>query len=635
AAGRRQISSIPEIVSLGDPQAWSPSERALMEGSGPPAERAARATRARTLQDREPIGEATERLYRLEFGRGTMTVPALSGLTVPVAREKVREQLRAAGDSFELQAFSEPVICRNGHTVEIHRIPDQWFLRYGLPDWKEKTVGRLAAMRILPRAYAEELPAIFRWYADRPCTRRGRWLGTPFPLDPSWIVEPIADSTFYPAYFIVRRFVTSGQLNPSQLTEAFFDRVFLGRGSGEPRVDAALQQEIREEFLYWYPLDVNVGGKEHKRVHFPVFLYTHADLLSPELQPKSIIVHWWLVGPGGEKVSKKDVGGKGGRIPLLADALDRYGADAIRLYYAQGASPFQDVEWDESRVEEGRARLEELEHLIREALAPGGGGPPELEAWLADGMHRLVGEARTALEAFEFREYAQLVYVAIPAQIRRFQARGGAPGALLQRVGDALLRLLGPVTPFLAEELGAGRFPSLVASAPFPESEEFGVSEVARAEEEALGLLEEDLKNVLRLAENRGERVEGLALFVAADWKSPVEAWVRETPKGRGSPVRLILDRAKAHPELAAFLPEIPTYVNRFHEEIRTAPAPVEGFRELDFWRQCSGYLSRRFGFGQVTVFPELEAGEADPSGRRSRARPGRPAFYLIGHRKG
>jgi hypothetical protein len=46
--------------------------------------------------------------------------------------------------------------------------------------------------------------------------------------------------------------------------------------------------------------------------------------------------------------------------------------------------------------------------------------------------------------------------------------------------------------------------------------------------------------------------------------------------------------------------------------------------------RTNEGYLVRRLGFRTVQVVRESEAESLDPLGRRERARPGRPAFYLV-----
>jgi leucyl-tRNA synthetase len=631
AAQRALLGEPPVLIATDGAAALSASEQALQEGTGTPAERALRATGASGLADRAAVDEAGERLYRLEFVRGRMIVAPFVDVSVREAREQVAQQLRVGGSSFELQEFSKPVICRNGHAVVIRRVPDQWFLRYGDAEWKEATRKRLADLATWPPEYGRELHGILDWFGDRPCTRKGRWLGTPLPFDPTWIVEPIADSTFYMAFFLVRRYVSTGRVATAQLTDAFFDRVFRGTGPGEPSVPEALHEELRAEFLYWYPLDLNIGGKEHKNVHFPVFLYTHAKL-APDRFPKGIFVHGWITGATGAKISKKEVSSAVGAIPPLGDAFARWGPDPLRLYYVTAAVPSSDLEWDPGNVDAAADRLRDVERLVRESAGTGG-GPPELEAWLGSQMHRLIRRCRSAMDALDIRAFSEDVYVTLAALLRRYYARGGAPGERTDRVGRAWIRLLAIVTPHVAEELGEGRFPGLVASERFPEAEEFSLAPDAEAREEFLDRVEEDLRAVLRPSVERGEPAPDQAVFfLAAPWKSEVERWMREGVDTGGLPaVRTIMERARGHPELRASLSEIPKYVERVGPMLRGEPAgPAVPVDERATLRSAEGYLARRLGFGSVVVVPEAEGEPHDPMRRRDRSRPGRPAFYLV-----
>ena len=636
-ADRARVGPARELLAPLDLGALSPSERELTAGAGVPAERAVRATGARSLADSDALDEATERLYRLEFGRGRLRPELEGGATVAVARERVAEALRRDHHAFDVQAFSIPVICRNGHAVVIRRVPDQWFIHYSDPAWKAATRAIVRQRTFHPPEYRAELEGVLDWFADRPCVRRGRWLGTPFPQDPSWIIEPIADSTFYPAYFVVRPYVASGRLPVAGLTTALFDFVFLGRGAGEPTVDAALQRELREEFLYWYPLDLNIGGKEHKRVHFPVFLYTHALLLPEALQPRGILVHWWLTASGGEKISKRHIGSKKGRgIPPLHEATERWGADALRLFHASASSLYQDSEWDPDVVDRSAARIGEVERAIRELSRPGSGAPRELEAWLESEVHELLERAHQAFSEIQPRDYCEIVYATLPARLRRYQARDGEPGPLVDRIVSAWIRLLVPFTPHLAEELGEGRFDSLVAEQPFPRPEEFTFAPAAIRAERYLERVEEDLRSVVKLAQERGEPPSAVTFFVAAPWKRLVERWTREAidqrPAG-GPPVREVMDRAKEHPEVAEFRAQVPSYVQRIAAALRSEPPEEAPTEEEKLIRTAEGYLARRFGLDRVLVVPEEEGEAHDPLRRRDRARPGRPAFYLAGHR--
>jgi leucyl-tRNA synthetase len=630
---RTRVGDPPLLVELDPHVALTASEEELSRGEGLPSERALRAAGVTGLGDVEALEKATERLYRLEFVRGRMSVPSLAGVPVKEAREQVAAQLKASGSSFELQEFTKPVICRNGHSVGIRRVEGQWFIRYSDPEWKAETKRLAERVATWPAEYGRELPSILDWFGDRPCTRRGVWLGTRFPLDPEWIIEPIADSTFYMAYFVVRRFVSAGRLRVDDLSDAFFEYVFRGRGPGDPRVERGLQEEVRAEFLYWYPLDMNIGGKEHKRVHFPVFLYTHTRLVAVELQPRGIYVHGWITGREGAKISKKEVGSKGGRIPPIDRAVEEWGPDALRLYYVLTASPAQDLQFESVGVDAARDRLEEVERLVAGA-AGDVAGPPELDAWLESVTHDWTQRVRSAFATADLRTAAQILYVEVPSLLRRYYARGGVPGRTTERLARAWTLFLSPITPHLAEELGAEHGGELVARRRIPAPDEFRRSVATEAAESFLGRVEDDLRAVLRASEGRAEPVPAEAIFFVADpWKSTLESWLREaTDQGDTPPVRDLMARAKDHPELSAHRPEIARYVERVAKLVRSEPPP-EGpvVDEVACLRAAEGYLVRRFGFRSVAVYPESAAGPHDPKGRRERARPGRPAFYLVG----
>jgi len=628
---RTRLGPIPVVLEVPTAPALTSSEEELTAGDGTPAERALRATGARGLDDVAAIEAATERLYRLEFARGRMTVAPLAGVPVREARERAVEELRRVGPSFDLQEFSKPVICRNGHAVVIRRVEDQWFLTYGDPAWKALVRSYLPGLSCWPADYGRDLPAILDWYEDRPCTRKGPWLGTPFPLDPTWTIEPIADSTFYMAFFVVRPFVADGRVAVTQLTDAFFDYVFRGQGPGEPSVPRPLLDEIRAAFEFWYPLDLNISGKEHKRVHLPVFVATHAKLLGPGGQPKGIFVHGWITGDAGAKISKKEVSSKGGRIPTIDRALERWGPDPIRLASVLSASPSQDFAWSDDAVDAAAERLTEVERLLRETEGDGA-GPAELDAWLRSRLHELVRRYHAAFGACELRDAAEIAYAELPNLLRRYYTRGGVPGDATTAAGRAWVRLIAPITPHLAEEVGHGWFGGLVAVARMPTIDDFPRSEAAEAREAYLDRVEDDVRAVLRPAKERGEPApEALVLYLAAPWKSTIEAWVRDgLDAGAVPPVKDLLERAQGHPELAAHRAEIARYVQRVAPLLRAEPAPLgPPVPEAEVLREAEGYLVRRFGFRAVTVVEEGAAEALDPLHRRDRARPGRPAFYL------
>lgn len=618
----------------------APSERELFQGEGPPAAQAVRQLGVQGLSDSERLQEATERVYRAEHAHGEMTVDPYRGQSVEEARVHVAEEAIAHEYALEIREFSEPVICRCGEKVVIRRIPDQWFLAYGDRGWKEQVRGHLGEMRIFPSEYGAELPGILDWFEDRPAVRQGKWLGTPFPQDPRWIIEPIADSTFYPAYYIVRRFVSDGRLKVEQLTPAFFDHVFTGEGPGEPSVAPALLEEVRREFLYFYPLDLNLGGKEHKRVHFPPFLYNHIALLPAPLWPKGIFVNWWITGRSG-KISKKDV--KGGAVPPVDRALSSWGADGLRLYYALAATPFQDAEWDEEACARAAERAQDVLRLLGPLLegvqdfsAPTPSPSDHLGRWFSSAVHQLLARVRAAFEDNDHRRAAESLYVELPTLLRRYRGRGGADSALLRSVGSAWVRAVAPITPHLAEEAwGEERALRIgfVARARFPGPTELPLYPEAMAREALVDLLEEDIASLLKAW--KSPAIE-LRLFVAADWKRVAESTLRAALAAGTSPdLGSLMKALRAREELKPRLGEVPQFLKLYdlRELASEAPAPtgpLTSEQEGSVWEAAVPFLRERFGLREVQVIREELGKDLDPRGRRQRARPGRPALYLV-----
>ena len=230
-------------------------------------------------QNDPQLEEATKEIYKAGFHTGVMmdTCGKFSGKRVEEAKELMKAELLESGKADLMHDLTEEVICRCGGKVIIKRIDDQWFIKYSDPELTERSKEQAHEMKIYPKEYYENIPAVLDWFNDRACARLGNWCGSKFPFDDRWTVEPISDSTLYPVYYLVAKFVNNGTLTVEDLTEEFFDYVFLGEGKGKDE-----WKVVKEEFDYFYPLDLNLGGKEHKTVHFPVFLMNKVPLQIPK-----------------------------------------------------------------------------------------------------------------------------------------------------------------------------------------------------------------------------------------------------------------------------------------------------------------------------------------------------------------
>ena len=325
-------------------------------------------------EEEKELDEATQKLYKEEFHKGVLNENCgeYAGIKISEIKDAVKDDLITKGHAVIMREFSKKVVCRCGENVIIKIVPDQWFIKYSDENLTEMSKEHVESMNIFPAEYKDELPKVLDWFGDRACIRKGKWLGTEFPFKKNWIIEPISDSTLYPAYYIISKYVNEGKLHAEEMNNEFFDYVFLGKG--ETKND--LWEEIREDFLYWYPVDINLGGKEHKTVHFPVFIMNHVAIMEGQHWPKGIFVNWWITQKSGEKISKS----KGGAEPI-PDAAVKYGVDTMRLYYAHIASPFADIEWDDEAVEQYKKRLHRI-HEMQEELLKRNGSEREIDCLL-------------------------------------------------------------------------------------------------------------------------------------------------------------------------------------------------------------------------------------------------------------
>jgi len=264
----------------------------------------------------EELEEATGIIYKNEFHSGVLNdlCGEFKGLRVSEIKDTLRVDFLGRGIADVFFEFSEKVVCRCDSKVVIKRIPKQWFIRYSDYVLTERTKDHAMAMKIVPKEYYNDMPNVLDWFSDRACIRQGDWLGTEFPFEKGWIIEPISDSTLYPAYYTISKYINSGELDLEDTTLQFFDYVFLDRGAIEdfPEEKRELITTIKEDFEYWYPLDINLSGKEHKTVHFPVFVMNHCAILPGPRWPRGIFVNWWVTMTQGERIAKS----KGGAEPI-------------------------------------------------------------------------------------------------------------------------------------------------------------------------------------------------------------------------------------------------------------------------------------------------------------------------------
>ncbi len=572
----------------------------------------------------DKLDQATELVYKKEFHTGVLNklCGPYAGIRVSEIKDTVKNDLLGKDEAAILREFSQPVICRCGRRVVIKKIPDQWFIKYSDPDLTRESKEYARTMAIYPVEYWEELPKILDWFGDRAVIRKGSWLGTEFPYKKDWIIEPISDSTLYPAYYVLSKYVNTKRLPPEEMTDAFFDYVFLGRGTAKN----ALWREIKDDFDYWYPVNINLGGKEHKTVHFPVYIMNHVAIFPEPKRPRGLFVHWWVTQKGKEKISKS----KGGAEPIHEAALT-YGVDAMRLYYAHIGSPFVDIEWDAETVTKYKIRIQMLwrlfTHLNRTTDKP----DENLDAWLQSTLTRRLHKIHEAYETFDLRVASNETFFEMPRDLQWYVKRGGKNAALVTKYLETWVCLATPITPHLSEELWAflGHEP-FVSTQPFPREATKDVSEYHEVGESLLIHVIDDLSEILKVTNITPKKI---SIYTAPAWKQQVLRLALDLEDRQLLSMNALMKEVMADPQLKAQAKLVSQYAGKVAGDIKKMTETDRQryhvkLDEAGYLRQVKAFLEAAFSC-PVEVWSADDAAIVDPVQKAKNAVPRRPALYI------
>jgi len=579
--------------------------------------------------------EATKLVYRREFHNGVLK--ERTGKYAGVAVSKIKDVLLA--DLIEqniaetFYEFSEtPVICRCGTRCVVKMVKDQWFLTYSDPEWKGRVLDCLAGMRLIPEEIRTEFENKVDWLKDKACARR-KGLGTNLPWDKEWLIESLGDSTIYMSYYILAKYVNAG-LAIDSLVPEFFDYIFLGKGDSGNVADLTgipeeTVQRIREDFQYWYPVDLRSSGKDLVANHLLFFLYHHVAIYPPSLWPRAMAVNGF-VSLEGKKMSKSK-----GPLLTLRRAVKANGADVTRLYILSNAEHTQDADWRNEGVESTRQQVLRFYNLAREIISDpeiDEAAEPELiDRWMESQLQKRIAETTEALEAVQTRRAVQSAFYHMINDLRWYQRRGGKNR--LWSVLDVWVRLMAPFTPHVCEEIWeemegpeAKAFgkDAYISRARWPEADPEKIDAGAEMAEDLLERTLADVEEIIRVTNRQPGKI---TLFTTPSWKRAMLKAALDQKEAGSLDVGSIMKTAMALPEVASHKKEAPKYAQRLMKgahALNSDPLQIDELATLSRERR---YLEKTFGC-PVDVLSADEPGE-DPMGKSRNAEPGRPAIFI------
>ncbi len=477
---------------------------------GLPAEEIIKEEKITSLREADKIEEATKIIYKDEYYEGVLNdkCDKFAGVKVSEAKEKVVEFL---GDkAFVFYETSRKAVCRCTGKVIVAVLRDQWFLDYSSKKWKEKTRKLINKLEIIPEVYRKTFLDVLDWLDKRPCARK-RGIGTPLPFDKNWIIESLSDSTIYMAFYLISHIIKRENIKPEQLTYDVFEYVFNGKGNPKT-IDKKILDEMRNEFLYWYPNDHRHTAPAHISNHLIFFLMHHTLLFPEKFWPKKLSFNGLVIREGA-KMSKS----KGNVIPLV-DISRKYGVDLFRLFVLSSSNLNSVFDWRESALANIRNKLENFANMIFASLDYEElKNLTYLDKWILNKFYQRINEAKNLAKELKVREYCVNVFFELINDLNLYKKLVPIEkfNKLLRKILPQWMIVLEPIIPHFSEEVwhrvGNNSFVSLEL---YPKAGK--INREILAADKLLQNLHKDINEVLSLVKFKPKKI---TLFVADEWK--------------------------------------------------------------------------------------------------------------------
>ncbi|KAF7070353.1 hypothetical protein CFC21_075876 [Triticum aestivum] len=425
------------------------------------AEKVCFSLKIKSQNDKEKLAEAKRMTYLKGFTDGTMIVGEFSGRKVQEAKPLIRKKLLEEAMAVLYSEPEKKVMSRSGDECVV-ALTDQWYITYGEDEWKQKAVRCLENMNTFSAETRNGFEHTLGWLNQWACSR-SFGLGTRIPWDEQFLVESLSDSTLYMAYYTVAHYLQNGNMYgkeissiiPEQMTDEVWDYVFCDGPAPKSDIPCALLCKMKQEFEYWYPLDIRVSGKDLIQNHLTFSIYNHTALLPEHHWPRGFRCNGHLM-LNSEKMSKST-----GNFLTLKEATAEYSSDATRFALADAGDGMDDANFVTETAESAVLRLTKELAWMEEIIASESSlrsGPPTTFAdrVFANEMNIAVKETEKSYDAFMFRDALKSGFYDL--QLARDEYRlccrmAGMNCDLLWRFMDVQTRLITPICPHYAEHV--------------------------------------------------------------------------------------------------------------------------------------------------------------------------------------
>lgn len=609
-----------------------------------------------TNQNDPKLEEATNKLYSDEFHNGVLLpeIDIIGNLSVLKARDTIREKIINQGIGTTMYELKNAVKCRCGTSCVVKLLTNQWFINYGDENWKKLAYELIKNMEILPEEIRQEFANVIDWLKERACARKSG-LGTKLPWDNEWIIESLADSVIYMAYYTLSNYIRNNidpqnskdKVSADNLSDSFFDYVLLGKNdrdlvAKDSKISVQLLDKIRNEFLYFYPVDSRHSGRDLVPNHLAFFIFNHAAIFTKDKWPKQIVVNGSVLMEG-KKMSKSF-----GNIIPLRHAIEEYGADPIRLTMLASAEILQDSDFSFDLVKGIRSKLFEIYRAICThksvfTIIHNSTECNELEdLWISSRIQHIILETTSAIEKFRIREALHNILYLMDNDLQWYHKRKLAKNKSIRNIYlkeffETRIKLLSPFAPFFCEEVWEimGNH-SFISIDQWPEADD---SKIRLKSEDNERLIQDIILDIQKITKVTKIVPKRIMIYTSSTIKCILYKKLLDRIQSQSTAnFGLFMKEFVNDSEVKDFVKHNPDLVKKMIDdilseslEVRQRRMKIDSFNELIPLQDAISLLISEIGNDQleVSILCEDNSNKYDPKQKSKFARPYKPAIYI------
>jgi len=616
-------------------------------------------------KDAEKLRQAKEETYLKGFYEGVMLVGECKGSKVCDAKPIIKQQMIDRGDALIYFEPESLVMSRSGDEC-IVALTDQWYLAYGNEQWKTSVLDHVNNPDTFNAHSVQALERFnhtLNWLREWACSRQFG-LGTQLPWDQHWVIESLSDSTIYMAYYTIAHQLqgennldgsgpSPGGFTADQLTDQVFDYIYLrGKYPKKCGIPESKLKELREEFEYWYPMDLRVSAKDLIPNHLTMALYNHAEIWKdrPEMWPRGYYTNGHIL-VDAEKMSKSK-----GNFLMLDECVERFSADATRFACADAGDTLEDANFAIDTANNAVLYLFNEEEWVKAMLVArqagelrqaGGEGEEEehfMDRAFRNEMARLMQITRANYSKMLWRDGLHSGWFEF--QIIRDAWRDWCKQSSIPMREDLVFEyietqtlMIAPICPHYAENIWQilGKGERMAVGGRWPEPK----AEVDKILARAYGFFKTTLKN-FRNSKGKAKGKPTKAFVYVVDqypeWKVATLKFMQEVYEevGGGEFAGVLMKRLKPfctqNPDLKKMTKQVMQFAAWIRDEIKDRGQEAMDmslpFNQTEVLQSNLDYLKKSICLEDVAVYNLSDPSVPGPDNKKALAGPGQPYLY-------